>query len=61
MSKYGTMRMGACLLEHAYRSVLTEWCNQKGGRHEYGSMLTGAIYFQTKIMTFDFFESAWNG
>jgi hypothetical protein len=28
--------------------------------HAYGSMQTGAIYYQ-KMMTFNFFQFAWNG
>ncbi len=46
MSKDGSMRTGACVLEHADRSMPTEWCDQKGEGHEYGSMQTGAIYFE---------------
>ena len=42
------MWTGACVLEHADRSMPTEQCNQKGEGHEYGSMQTGAIYFQKK-------------
>ena len=36
-----------------------EWCDQKGEGHEYGSMQTGAIIFEKKIMTFNVFQSAW--
>ena len=50
------MRMGACILEHADRGVRTKRCDQKGEGHEYGIMQTGAIYFQRKIITFDFFN-----
>ncbi len=48
------MQTGACVLDHAGRSMPTELCDQKGEGHEYGSMQTGAIYFQKKIMRFDF-------
>ena len=41
-------------MEHADRSILMEWYDQKGEGHEYGSMQTGAIYFEQKIMTFIF-------
>jgi len=40
------MQTGACILKHADRSMPTEWCDQKGEGHEYGSMQTGAIYFE---------------
>ncbi len=54
LSKDGSMRTGACILEHADRSVPTKRCDKKGEGHEYGSMQTGAIYFQQKIITYDF-------
>ena len=40
------MQMGACVLEHADRSMPTEEYDQKGEVHEYGSMQTGVIYFE---------------
>ena len=40
------MRTGACVLEHADRSMPTERYDQKGEGHEYGRMQTGAIYFE---------------
>ena len=46
LSKDDSMRSGACILEHADRSVPMEWYNQKGEGHEYGSMQTGAIYIE---------------
>ena len=54
------MRTKACVLEHADRSMLTERCDQKGEGHEYGSMQTGAIYFE-KNYDIRFFQFAWNG
>ncbi len=46
LSKDGSMWMGACILDHADRSMPTKRCDQKGEGHEYGSMQTGAIYFE---------------
>ena len=60
MSEDGSMRTGACILEHADRRVTTKRCDQKGEEHEYGSMQTGSIHFQQKIMRFDFFQSTLN-
>ena len=60
MSTDGSMLTGACVLEHADRSVSTEWCDQKGDGHEYGSMQTRAIIFEKKI-DIRFFQFAWNG
>ena len=40
------MQMGACVLEHADRSMPTEEYDQKAEAHEYGSIQTGAIYFE---------------
>ncbi len=54
------MQMGACVLEHADRSMPTERYNQKGEGHEYGSLPTGAIYFE-KNYDIHFFQFAWNG
>ncbi len=44
--KNGSMPNGACVLEHADRSMPTEQCDQKGEGHSYGSMQTGAICFE---------------
>ncbi len=55
------MRTGACVLEHADRSMRTEWRDQKGEGHEYGSMQTGAIIFEKKNYDIPFFQFAWNG
>ncbi len=49
LSMDGSMRTGACVLEHADRSVPTGQCDQKGEGHEYGSMQTGTIYFEKKL------------
>ncbi len=46
LSKDGSMRTGACILENADRSVPTEQNNQKGEGHEYGSMQTGEIHIE---------------
>ena len=54
------MQAGACVLEHANRSVLTERYDQKGEGHEYGRMQTGAIYIE-KNHDIRFFQYAWNG
>ena len=43
------MRTGACVLEHADRSVPMEQYDKKGEGHEYVSMQTGAIYFEKKL------------
>jgi len=43
------MWTGACILEHADRSMPMEGCDQKGEGHEYGSMQTGATYFENKL------------
>ena len=56
MSKDGSMQTGACILEHAVRSVPTKRWDYKGEGHEYGKIQTGAIYFQQNIMSFDFFN-----
>ncbi len=58
MSKDGSMQTGACILEHADRSMPTERCDKKGEGHEYGSMQTGAIYI--KKIYIRFFQFAWN-
>ena len=54
------MRMGACILEHADSSMLTERYDQKGQGHEYGSMQTGAIYIE-KYYEIQFFQFSLNG
>ncbi len=54
------MWTGACVLEHADRSIPKEWCDQKGEGHEYGNMETGAIYIE-KNHDIRFVQFALNG